>query len=106
MRRTTRNVTEVEAQALGGLLAAANEQHQRYSVAPGGHLLFLPPAAHRHDWRGGWPRLGCRRRAVDKAGNVYVADTAGHIARKVTPTGEVTTIAGAPDFNDSNNGKY
>jgi len=32
--------------------------------------------------------------AVDSTGNVYVADTYNDIIRKVTPWGEVTTIAG------------
>jgi sugar lactone lactonase YvrE len=32
--------------------------------------------------------------AVDKLGNVYVADTENHLVRKLSPTGEVTTLAG------------
>ncbi len=34
--------------------------------------------------------------AVDKAGNVLVADTLNHTIRRITPAGIVTTVAGAP----------
>ena len=34
--------------------------------------------------------------ALDSAGNLYVADPANHVVRKVTPAGLVSTIAGQP----------
>lgn len=34
--------------------------------------------------------------AVDRRGNVYVADTGNHTVRKITPQGQVSTLAGVP----------
>src|SRR5712691_9853340 len=42
--------------------------------------------------------------AVDKAGNVYVADTDNHALRKITPKGVVVTLAGSPGKSGSTDG--
>ena len=42
--------------------------------------------------------------AIDSAGNLYVADTANHTIRKVTPAGVVTTLAGQAGVSGSSDG--
>jgi sugar lactone lactonase YvrE len=43
--------------------------------------------------------------AADAAGTVYVADTANHTIRRISPAGAVTTIAGDAMNNGSNDGQ-
>lgn len=47
-----------------------------------------------------YPQDAC----VDRAGNVYVADTRNSTIRKVTPTGDVTTLAGLAGWPGSSDG--
>jgi sugar lactone lactonase YvrE len=42
--------------------------------------------------------------ALDKAGNIYVADTNNHTIRKITPAGVVSVFAGAPQVSGSADG--
>jgi sugar lactone lactonase YvrE len=42
--------------------------------------------------------------AVDKSGHLYVADSGNHTIRKITPTGEVTTLAGTRGTRGSADG--
>lgn len=64
-------------------------------IGIGGYASGNGSEAHFHDPTGV---------AVDKAGNVYVADSNNYIIRKITPKGEVTTVAGAAGESKSVDG--
>jgi sugar lactone lactonase YvrE len=48
--------------------------------------------------------LGSMTLGIDSSGNIYFADTMNCTIRKITPSGTVTTIAGAPSAQDSIDG--
>ena len=58
-------------------------------------LAGLPGVEGTADGKGSAARFGGPSSiAVDRSGNVYVADTGNGICRKITPDGVVTTLAG------------
>jgi len=71
-------------------------------VTPGGRVTTLagqPRNEGSADGRGGQARFFCPAGlAVDKTGNVYVADSGNNLIRKVTPRGVVTTLAGQLNY--------
>jgi len=69
-------------------------------VTPAGAVTTLagsPGHAGSNDGTGSTARFSDRDKgiAVDRAGNMYVADTFNHMIRKITPAGAVTTLAGS-----------
>ncbi|MBC7976668.1 MAG: hypothetical protein H7138_16970 [Myxococcales bacterium] len=82
----------------GTLYVADVGAHTIRAVSPTGNVITLAGTASQH---GGVDGTGATARfdtpggvAVDGAGNMYVADSANHAVRKVTPAGVVTTLAG------------
>lgn len=82
----------------GALYVADTANHTIRKIAPTGLVTTLAGVAGE---AGSADGVGAAARfnspegvATDGAGNVFVADTANHLIRKITPEGEVSTLAG------------
>jgi sugar lactone lactonase YvrE len=77
-------------------------------ITPGGvvsTLAGLPRYSGNTDGNGPEARFGNPQGlAVDKQGNIYVAETGNNTVRKITPTGVVTTLTGLAGTTGSSNG--
>jgi sugar lactone lactonase YvrE len=89
----------VALDAAGNLYIAETNHDLIRKVAPGGTISTVAGNGVRgHSGDGGAATAASLMSpwgvAVDAAGNLYIADTANHRVRKVTPGGTITTVAG------------
>ncbi len=82
----------------GNVYVADNSNHKIRKITPAGEVSTLAGSGEDGDVDGTGTAAQFEYPAgiaVDNAGNVYVADTDNHKIRKITPTGEVSTLAGS-----------
>jgi len=92
----------------GNVLVADSNNHTIRKVTPAGVVTTLAGLAGNigsRDGAGSMARFSQPEGvAVDANGVAYVADTWNHTIRKITPDGEVSTVAGVPEVEGSQDG--
>ncbi|MBS0662520.1 MAG: immunoglobulin domain-containing protein [Verrucomicrobia bacterium] len=94
--------------AAGNLYVADANNHTIRRVSPGGVVTTIAGAAGQagsSDGNGPAARFNSPSAvAVDAAGNVYVADRGNNTLRRITPAGDVTTLAGLAGVSGTDDG--
>lgn len=92
--------------SLGGLVLDANENlyvadsetNAVYKVTADGTVTLVAGRPGSNGWRDGPASVALLNAPVgiarDGAGNLYVSDAENHVIRKITPSGNVSTVAG------------
>lgn len=103
-----RNPVGVAVDAAGNVYVADRGNRTVRKITPAGVVTTLAGVAGQSgstDGTGSAARFtGLAGLAVDAAGNVYAAESTTHIVRRISPAGEVTTLAGWPGLRGSTNG--
>src|SRR5438876_945838 len=88
-----------------GIVTLQSSAQSIYTSYAFTNFAGLPGVGGTNDGTGSAARFGAPSAiAVDKAGNLFVADTSSQTIRKITPAGVVTTMAGSPGQRGSTDG--
>lgn len=98
----------VATDSAGNIYVADFGAHNIRKITPGGDVTTLAGSANNPGASDGLGAAATFRRpralATDVAGNLYVADRDNQSVRKITPSGQVTTLAGASGSSGSADG--
>jgi len=88
----------IAVDGMGNVYVADTENHKIRKITPAGQVTTLAGSGSVGTGDGNGANASfCLPHgvAVDSTGNVYVADQGNHKIRKISPTGQVTTLAGS-----------